>query len=241
MTLARDGMREMLISTATLGVGGAIAGWAALTGSAGWWALAIPLLALWVFTLAFFRDPHRDIPGGAGLLVAPADGKVTEVARVESIPGIDGPALRISIFLSVFDVHINRSPCAGRVVNTDYRRGEFLDARHPECGVRNEAMKVAIAPESGIPGPVFVTQIAGLIARRIICRVKQGDSLTRGERFGLIKFGSRTELVMPWNEGVKPAVQVGDKVKGGETVIAAVAVRSSDATSTTRGPSIAVG
>lgn len=239
MTLARDGMREMLISTATLGVGGAVAAWIAATGSPLWWAPAIPLLALWVFTLAFFRDPHRVIPGGPGLLVAPADGRVTEVARVESLDGIDGPALRISIFLSVFDVHINRSPCAGRVTKTDYREGEFLDARHPECGVRNEAMKVTLAPESGIPGPIFVTQIAGLIARRIICRVKPGDALQRGERFGLIKFGSRTELVIPWHDGVKPAVQVGDKVKGGETVIVTVASSATASKATVAG--VAVG
>ena len=239
MTLARDGLREMLISTLTLGAGGFVAAWAAVRGAPGWWALAIPLLALWVFTLAFFRDPNRIIPTGAGVLVAPADGKVTEVSRVESIPGIDGPALRISIFLSVFDVHINRSPCAGRVVKTDYRKGEFLDARHPECGVRNEAMKVTLSPESGIPGPIFVTQIAGLIARRIICRVKPGDSLARGERFGLIKFGSRTELVIPWHDGVKPAVQVGDKVKGGETVM--VMAASAASTMKARGAGVTVG
>lgn len=240
MTLARDGLREMLISTATLGAGGATAAWAAATGSAAWWALAIPLLALWVFTLAFFRDPHRVIPTAPGLLVAPADGRVTEVSRVESLPGIDGPALRISIFLSVFDVHINRSPCAGRVTKTDYRKGEFLDARHPECGVRNEAMKVTMAPESGIPGPLYVTQIAGLIARRIICNVKPGDSLSRGERFGLIKFGSRTELVLPWHDGVKPAVQVGDKVKGGETVMVTVAAPTSGPSDTRRSARVPV-
>lgn len=239
MTLARDGLREMLISTLTLGAGGFIAAWAAARGAPGWWALAIPLLALWVFTLAFFRDPHRDIPVGAGLLVAPADGTVTEVSRVETYPGIDGPALRISIFLSVFDVHINRSPCAGRVVQTDYRKGEFLDARHPECGVRNEAMKLTIAPDQGIPGPMFVTQIAGLIARRIICNVKPGDALQRGERFGLIKFGSRTELVMPWHDGVKPAVQVGDKVKGGETVMVTVAAQTGAVTQS-RGAGVVV-
>ncbi len=241
MTLARDGLREMLISTVTLGVGGAFAAWAAVTGSPAWWALAIPLLALWVFTLAFFRDPHRVIPNAPGLLVAPADGRVTEVSRVESLPGINGPALRISIFLSVFDVHINRSPCAGRVTKTDYRKGEFLDARHPECGVRNEAMKVTLAPELGIPGPIFVTQIAGLIARRIICRAKPGDSLSRGERFGLIKFGSRTELVIPWHDGVKPAVQVGDKVKGGETVMVTVPVAAGDAAMKNRDAGVVVG
>jgi len=240
MTLARDGMREMLISTATLGAGGACAAWAAMTGSPAWWALAVPLLGLWVFTLAFFRDPHRVVPGGRGLLVAPADGRVTEVARVDSVPGIEGPALRISIFLSVFDVHINRSPCAGRVVNTEYRPGEFLDARHPECGVRNEAMTLTLAPEADVPGPLYVKQIAGLIARRIICRVKPGDALERGERFGLIKFGSRTELTLPWTEGVKPAVQVGDIVRGGVTVMATVAAAGAAAPQG-RGATVAVG
>lgn len=240
MTLARDGLREMLISTVTLGAGGGAAAWAALNGSPLWWALAIPLLGLWLFTLAFFRDPHRVVPQGPGLLVAPADGRVTEVSRVESVPGIDGPALRISIFLSVFDVHINRSPCAGRVVKTDYRPGEFLDARHPECGVRNEAMTVTMEPEAGVPGPLFVKQIAGLIARRIICRARPGDSLGRGERFGLIKFGSRTELTLPWADHVKPAVKVGDTVRGGVTVMATVdpVVKSSSAE---RGVNVTVG
>ena len=222
MTLARDGLREMAISTLTLGVGAGLAAWAGATGAPLWWALAAPLAALWVFTLAFFRDPHRVVPAEPGLLVSPADGTVTEVSRLERYDGLDGPALKISIFLSVFNVHINRSPCGGRVVKTDYRPGEFLDARHPECGVRNESMTILLDPEGAVPGPVVVRQVAGLIARRIICRAKPGDRLERGERFGLIKFGSRTELILPADETVQSAVRVGDTVKGGSTVLVRV-------------------
>ncbi|MCZ6697567.1 MAG: phosphatidylserine decarboxylase [Planctomycetota bacterium] len=219
MTIARDGIREIAISTATLGVGAAAATWAAVAGSPWWWCAAVPLAVLWVFTVAFFRDPRRVIPTGPGLLVSAADGRVTEVTRLDEYDGIDGPALRIGIFLSIFNVHVNRAPCGGRVVRTHYQPGEFLDARHPESGVRNESMTVVLEPEAGMPGPLVVRQVAGFLARRIVCRLKANSRVKRGERFGLIKFGSRTELIVPDVEGLKPAVQVGDVVKGGSTVL----------------------
>lgn len=219
MRLARDGLREMLIGTATLGVSGGVCVWVAMGVSAWWWIPAALLLASWLFVLAFFRDPERTVPDGPGLLVAPADGKVTEVSRLDSYEGIDGPVLKISIFLSVFNVHINRAACDGRVVRTRYKPGEFLDVRHPECGLRNEWNTIVLDVGRSIGGPIVIRQIAGLIARRIVCKVAQGDSVRRGERIGMIKFGSRTDLVVPADSGLTPAVQVNDVVKAGTTIV----------------------
>ena len=193
--------------------------WASLDISGWFWFAAGPSAVLWLFCLAFFRDPKRVIPDEQGLLVSPADGKVTEVATVDGVEGIDGPAIKISIFLSVFNVHVNRTACSGRVVRTDYQPGEFLDARHPECGIRNERNTIVVEPDKGIRGPVIIRQIAGLIARRIVCNVTSGDVLQRGQRIGLIKFGSRTDLLVPADSGLEPTVQVNDHVKGGATIL----------------------
>jgi len=217
--LAKDGWRELLLATAFLGVGGGLALWAAIGVSAWFLAPAIPLLAMWLFCLAFFRDPQRTIPTEPGLLVSPADGRVTEVSRLAEYQGIDGPALKISIFLSIFNVHVNRAPCAGRVEKTDYRAGEFLDARHPESGIRNESNTIVVDPDGGLPGPVILRQVAGMVARRIVCNVKSQYILRRGQRIGMIKFGSRTELIVPATSGLEPAVRVGDRVKGGSVVL----------------------
>lgn len=225
MTIAREGLREIAISTLLLGGAAAGAGLAALRVS-GWFApLALLLAGLWLFTILFFRDPAREIPGGDGILVSPADGKVTEISTLDTYPGIDGPALRVGIFLSVFDVHINRTPCAGRVLRTEYRPGEFLDARHPECGLRNESNTIVLQP-AALPGPIIVRQIAGLIARRIISHLHEGDAVAAGQRFGLIKFGSRTEVIVPAGSGLEPAVQINDVVRGGATILMRVGSRS---------------
>ena len=223
MRLARDGLREIAIAGATVGLGGVGAAWAALTVSPWWWFASVLLLVVFGYVLAFFRDPDRTIPSESGLVVSGADGTVTEITRLDQHEGIDGPAVRIGVFLSLFDVHVNRSPCAARVVRCDYQPGEFLDARHPECGQRNEAMTILFEPtQPGARGPIIGRQIAGLVARRIICRVGPGDRLERGERFGMIKFGSRTEVIMPDGPEVKVAVQLGDKVRGGSTILVRV-------------------
>ena len=219
MTLTRDGLREILIATLVLGGGGAVAAWGAIAVSPWLWAVAAPLFALWLFVLAFFRDPTRITPREPGLLVAPADGKVSDVTPLAGYEGIDGPALRIGIFLSVFDVHINRAPCDGRVIKTDYSRGRFLDARHLDAGAQNEANTIFIEPESGMSGPIIVRQIAGLIARRIVCHVGNGTVVQRGRKIGMIKFGSRTELIVPADSGFVPAVQVGRHVRAGSTIL----------------------
>lgn len=181
---------------------------------AGWgWAI-VPLL-LAAFFLWFFRDPERAIPRQPGLIVSPADGKVTEVARLTTP---SGGLIRVSIFLSVFDVHVNRSPVAGVLREVRYRKGEYLNALNPECAVRNEQNLALVDCDEGYQ--VSFTQIAGLLARRIVFNKRVGDHLRRGERVGLIKFGSRTDLVFPGHAEV--LVTPGDRVRGGASVIARI-------------------
>ncbi|MGB9147092.1 MAG: phosphatidylserine decarboxylase [Acidobacteriaceae bacterium] len=181
---------------------------------AGWgWAIAPLLLA--AFFLWFFRDPERAIPQEPGLIVSPADGKVTEVARLTTP---SGGLIRVSIFLSVFDVHVNRSPVAGVLREVRYRKGEYLNALNPECAVRNEQNLALVDCDEGYQ--VSFTQIAGLLARRIVFNKSVGDRLGRGERVGLIKFGSRTDLVLPGHAEV--LVKPGDRVRGGASIIARI-------------------
>jgi phosphatidylserine decarboxylase len=180
-----------------------------------WAAGAITLVCL-----AFFRDPVRRIPVEAGLLTAPADGKVTQITLIEREQEFGGPALKIGIFLSVLDVHINRSPCDGVVERVDFTPGEFLDARHPESGIRNQSTTVVLQTlEQTDPRKLIVRQIVGAIARRIICPVHPGERLRRGERFGMIAFGSRTELIVSEPDGWEVLVQTGQQVKAGSSVM----------------------
>ncbi|MCB9849503.1 MAG: phosphatidylserine decarboxylase family protein [Phycisphaerales bacterium] len=212
MPLAKEGFREMLLATLVLG---AVA-----------WALswlhpmaAIFPLIIWGWAISFFRDPRRVGSFADGQMCAPADGTVTEVVKLDDHELIGGPAYRIGIFLSIFNVHINRAPCAGTVKRVIYSPGEYLDARHPESGSRNEANTVILEAAAPHSGTVVVRQVAGLIARRIICHARKGDCLTRGERFGLIKFGSRTELIVPASVDVDIRVKMGDRVRAGLTVM----------------------
>lgn len=181
----------------------------------GWWlpsALAGLLLA---GLLLFFRDPHREAPADPLALVSPADGKVICVDEAEDPCFGLGKLRRVGIFLSVLDVHVNRSPCDGRVEKTHYSAGEFLDARHLEVDLRNENQTWLLTSPRG---PILVRQIAGLIARRIVAWKKPPDLVRRGERIGMIRFGSRTDLYVPAACTIR--VQVGQRVKGGETVLA---------------------
>lgn len=179
------------------------------------WVL-VPLL---VFTLAFFRDPDRLPPPGEAIAVAPADGRVTDVGAAPNPLDPTAPEmLRIGIFLSIFDVHVNRMPLAGRVVSTHEEIGEFLDARHPDAGTRNARRTWLIAsPHGGI----IVRQITGAVARRIVAWAVPGQSLARAERIGMIRFGSRTELYLP--AGFAPLVHPRDTVRGGRTPVAQAA------------------
>jgi phosphatidylserine decarboxylase len=173
---------------------------------------AVPALLLACFFLWFFRDPEREIPAVAGAIVSPGDGKVTEVARVRA-SGAD--KLRISIFLSVFDVHVNRSPIAGVIRAVRYQRGKFMNAMSADSAAENEQNIVTVEGE-GIT--VVFKQIAGLLARRIVFTKGVGDSVGRGERVGLIKFGSRVDVLL--DTSAVPQVKVGDRVRGGASVIA---------------------
>jgi len=193
-------------------------GAAALLGASlwlAWWIPAAFSFLLLVGLLLFFRDPERTPPSDPLALVSPADGKVICVDEAEDPCFGQGKFRRVGIFLSVLDVHVNRSPYAGAFEKTHYSAGEFLDARHLEVDLRNENQTWWLKTSRGT---VLVRQIAGLIARRIVGWKKPGDSVQTGERFGMIRFGSRTDLYFP--ASCTPKVQPGQRVVGGETVIA---------------------
>ena len=176
------------------------------------WAWAVAPVLLAAFFLWFFRDPKRTIPTAPGLIVSPGDGLVTETI---SIFTPDGPRQRISIFLSVFNVHVNRSPIAGSLTRVHYQKGKYLNAMNPASADRNEQNAVTV---KGDGYEVTFKQIAGLLARRIVFNLSQGDTVERGQRVGLIKFGSRVDVLLPAEAAIK--VKVGDKVKGGSSVLA---------------------
>lgn len=178
---------------------------------------AIPILGL-IFTLSFFRDPVRRPPPGEETLVSPADGRVTDVSEIPAGRDLNEPSVRVGIFLSVFDVHVNRTPCAGVVKSTRYTPGAFLDARNPECAKRNERNDILIERPAA-KDQVLIRQISGAIARRIVCSIKENDVVEKGQRVGMIKFGSRTELYVPSRSLAEVTVKVGDRVKGGETIV----------------------
>src|SRR5271170_6655025 len=178
----------------------------------GWlWSLVPVLLA--VFFLWFFRDPERAIPQGERLVVSPADGKVTEVLRVATP---EGETLRLSIFLNVFNVHVNRSPVSGVLRDVRYQKGEFLNAMNPASAEKNEQNLAVIEADAGYT--VAFKQIAGLLARRIVFKPAPGARLERGERIGLIKFGSRVDVILPGNAELH--VKKGDHVSGGSSILA---------------------
>src|SRR6202034_4282193 len=174
------------------------------------WAVVPALLACFFFW--FFRDPKRPVPLEAGLVVSPADGKITEITRVQTP---EGERIRLSIFLSVFDVHVNRSPIAGTVREVRYQKGQYLNALNPQSSEKNEQNLVTV---QGDEFDVSFKQIAGLLARRIVFRFKVGDFVERGQRVGLIKFGSRVNVLLPAHAHLR--VALGQKVKGGASVLA---------------------
>jgi len=176
------------------------------------------VLLIWV--LAFFRDPYREVPNGDNILVSPADGKVTDIEAVEENDVIKGKALRVGIFLDIFSVHINRMPCAVRIDKITYKPGRYTNAMNPASGRVNESNDIAMTRLAEPKDALLVRQISGAIARRIVCRAGVGQDFACGERFGMIKFGSRTELYLPARDDVKCVAKVGDKVKAGETILA---------------------
>ena len=177
--------------------------------------IASCLAALTVFTTFFFRDPIRTVEEGPLALVSPADGRVVAIERIDNHPHLGGPATRISIFLSIFDVHINRVPASGTIDYVKYKPGRFLAAFKDKASDLNEQTEIGLTTTGG--HRLVVKQIAGMIARRIVCRLRQGDIVTAGEKFGMIRFGSRTDLIVPAGSDIR--VKVGDHVKGGTSIV----------------------
>jgi phosphatidylserine decarboxylase len=206
MTLARESHPYLLVGLA-VAVAGALLGFGYLSAGA---------LLLSGFVAFFFRDPAREIPAGPGLVVSPGDGRVVEI---QTLP--EGGRIRISIFLSLFDVHINRAPVAGAIRSVRYHPGRFLPANLERAALENERNDLTIEADIG---EVFLSQIAGIVARRIVCWKKQGDRVSAGERIGLIQFGSRLEVILP--PGANPEVSVGSKVRGGSSILARIPVGS---------------
>ena len=185
-------------------------------------AILLGLIALWVlfiiFTFCFFRDPEAKVPTGPNLVVSPAHGKVDVIDETTEPEFIGGPCRRISIFLSVFDVHVQNAPVEGRIAFFKYKRGQFLNALRTECAAVNENVLIGFAPKERPGEKLGVRLVAGVIARRIVPWVAAGDEVARGERISLIQFGSRVELYLPRSASIR--IKLGDKVIGGETVIA---------------------
>ena len=185
---------------------------AVLAAVAGYWYIAVPLFLLALFMAYFFRDPERISPTDEDIVIAPADGRVTRVAQ--AVPDDPRSPKVVSIFLSPFDVHINRAPIAGEIVDVAYTKGRFLIATREEASIVNEQNALTIRGERMT---IVCKQIAGVLARRIVCWKQKGEQVNLGERFGLIKFSSRTDLVLP--PEVEISVRIGDRVRGGVTVI----------------------
>jgi phosphatidylserine decarboxylase len=212
VNFAREGRLFMVIAAVAAAVAFALA---LRRGSWPLWLLAFVLLIVAIWVAYFFRDPERTGERGDRVVVAPADGKVVMISEVDEPAFIHGRATRISIFMNVFSVHVNRYPVSGTVKYVHYSAGKFLNAATDKSSLDNEQMSVGV--ESG-PHRVLVRQIAGLIARRIVTFVNEGDSVGIGERVGLIRFGSRVDLYLPPGHGA--LVAVGQRAIGGETVIA---------------------
>ena len=202
--IAHEGWAHLAIAVIVAGVA---------TAFFGWWSL--PLWVVVVFVLQFFRNPARVVPQGEGLVLCPADGRVLVVGNARD-PYLERDALKVSIFMNVFNVHSNRSPVAGAVQKVEYAAGLFVNASFDKASSDNERNAIVLRTDAGVD--VTCVQIAGLIARRILCYVKAGDRLEAGQRYGFIRFGSRVDVYLP--PGSKPRVAIGDKVQATSTVLA---------------------
>jgi phosphatidylserine decarboxylase len=210
----RHGFREMLIGSLVLIIISIGLGWA-------WWPLALVTLPVLIWLFAFFRDPERPVPADQHVMVSPADGKVSDITEIEHDELLGGPCVRVGIFLSVFNVHINRSPCDGKVAQIIYKPGKFINAlSHDHASMHNESNTLVLAEPGSGQRIAVVKQIVGLIARRIICTVEKDEMVSRGQRIGMIKFGSRTELYIPRTLEPKIQVTVGQNVQGAADIIA---------------------
>lgn len=186
---------------------------------AGVWGFALVPVTLWV--IAFFRDPERKSDAGDQFIVCPADGRLLPIVEAEPPQELDlgtGKMIRLSIFMNVFNVHVNRMPCNGTVVTLAYRPGKFFNASFDKASVHNERMAIRLRRDEGLGGDIAVVQIAGLIARRIVCDLKEGERVWRGSRFGIIRFGSRVDVYLP--AGARVLANAGQNVKAGVTLLA---------------------
>ncbi|MCD4823357.1 MAG: phosphatidylserine decarboxylase [Phycisphaerae bacterium] len=222
MRLTRHGLREILFTAAPLCAASVfIVQW---TRTVSYW-LWVPwglYFIFWLWVLYFFRDPDRPTPDGPGLFISPADGIVADITQLgpDSALGRDG--VQIGVFMSVFDVHVNRMPCDGVIQTVTHKDGAYLDVRRPEAYELNESTTIAMThTHGGVEYPVIVRQIAGLVARRIITNLQTGQAVTRGRRFGMIKFGSRLELLLPKELAGQVRVTIGQKARAGLTILAA--------------------
>jgi len=226
LPFARTGLAELFaFSLMFYGGGGALAWWLCSRGQGGvvgviGWLVVATLLVIGGLITWFFRNPNRTIPQGRGTVVSPADGVITTIDEIEHDEFVGGPAVLIGIFLSIFNVHINRSPLPGRVIGVRYKKGKYLNALRPESARENEQLALRMQMTQAPYRRFVVRQITGAIARRIVCWMKPGDELAAGEQFGMIKLGSRTELVIPREAALELKIKIGDAVKAGSSVLA---------------------
>jgi len=220
--LTKYGIRELLIMTLLIAAAMAVSFYVAWP--RWWWSLIalVPLAAVWGWVLWFFRDPTRYPPQGEGLLISPADGRVSDITPIGSDSPLGEPGLRVGVFMSVFSVHVNRSPADLRVEHVEHVPGAFMDVRNPLAYERNESASIFVTMRlSGVEYPLVVRQVAGFVARRIVTDLRQGQQLAAAERIGMIKFGSRVEILVPETLRPKAMVRIGDRVRAGESVLVA--------------------
>ena len=219
MPLTKYGVRELLLMT--LFIAGAMV--AAVYFASPWcWSLIaiVPLSAVWLWVLWFFRDPKRYPPQGEGLLISPCDGNVSDITPIGADSPLGEPGIRVGVFMNVFSVHVNRSPADVRVEHVEHIAGAFMDVRNPLAYERNESASIFVTMRMGaVEYPLVVRQVAGFVARRIVTDLREGQQLAAAERIGMIKFGSRCEILVPETLRPKVMVRLGDKVRAGESVL----------------------
>ncbi len=217
MGFARYGYAELVGFSVILGLGSMLGSVLGAVFHSAFLLISTVCVVFWLEVIWFFRDPERVSPDDPHLAISPADGTISHVETV-SEPGIGEQCVRISIFLSVFNVHGNRIPRKCQVDSVSYFRGRFLDARHADCAKQNEQLWLDLIDQAS-GRKIRVKQISGAIARRIVCWVRVGEQLQAGQRYGMIKFGSRTDLIVPADMVAETLVKVGDKVRGGVTIL----------------------
>jgi len=220
IAITRYGRREIILATIAFAVAVGVLAWVYAP------AIVLPVAA-WIWMLWFFRDPERHVPSEQDILVSPADGRVADITPVGMASELGQPGVKIGIFMNIFDVHVNRSPAKARVESVVYQPGRFLDARDPAAGAQNESATIHLTCKRGEASyPLIVRQVGGLIARRIVTDVTIGRELQAGQRIGMIKFGSRVELIAPTELAEQVRIVQGQKVRAGETILLAASGRT---------------